>query len=169
MKMLGLMLTFAFLMLLIFGVGFGAYTVYELVSVQWQILSKDWQAVLIIVAAMLATCTLFLSLSLRSAMKKYGFKGIGKVISYNDFLHWYSELKNNPEQVLTFDSFRRLSTQMTIWGNESISKQASLLSGLLQAGDASRDQVMEKADFLNIEIKRELGLSNVKEKNIIIL
>lgn len=87
MNITGLFLAIILLTGIIAGVGYGAYAGYEFLSVQWQILSKDWQAVLIIVAAILVTCTLFLSLSLRSAMKKFGFKGVGKVVTYNDFLH----------------------------------------------------------------------------------
>lgn len=168
MNVPGVVMAIILLAGIVAGVSYGTYAGYEFLSVQWGILSNDWRAILIVVATMLAGCTLFISLNLQSAMKRYGLNGSGKVIAYNDFLNWYSELKNNPDQILTAESFRQTANQMKLWGSHQVSKHAGLLYDLLQKNDQARDQVLEKSGLLHIEIRRDLGLRGTSGENTIV-
>jgi len=168
MKMIGVMLAILLLGGIVVGVGYGAYTGYEFLTVQWGSLSNDWKAILIVVAALLAACTLFLSASVQSSVRKYGLKGTGKVMAYNDFIHWYSAVKNSAVEAMAPDVFKPLANQMLLWGSTQASRQAGLLYGLLQQDGPDRDEVLKKAGHVYLEIRRDLGLRGTCEDNAIV-
>ncbi len=70
MKTLGTILVLVFLIALISGIGYGAYTGYAFLSVQWGSLSNDWKAILIVISTIFIFCSLFASLSIQSSIKK---------------------------------------------------------------------------------------------------
>jgi hypothetical protein len=168
MNKTGVVLAIILLVGIVVGLGYGFYEGYVFFSVQWGSLSNEWRAILIVVAAILAGCTLFLSLFVQSAAKKYGLKGSGKVLAYNDFLNWYSDLKNNPDCVVTPESFRQMTNQMTLWGSHRVVKQVRLLFNLLQGSVSARDQVLKNADLLYVEIRRDLGLTGTSGDSAIV-
>ncbi len=159
MNKTGLVLAIVLLVGIIFGLGYGTYTGYEFLSVQWGSLTNEWRAILIVVAAILVACTLFLALSLQSFLRSYSLRGSGKVIAYNNFLNWYSDLKNSPGQVVASESFRQMANQMMLWGCQRVSKQAGILYEALQGEDLDHERVLEHADLLYVEIRRDVGLS----------
>ena len=148
--------------------GYGAVTGYRFLSIQWGSLSNDWKAILIVVAALLVFCTLFISLSIRSSIRSYGLKGTGKVVAYNDFTHWYSALKSDFAEAIKSEPVKALTNQMILWGSRPVARQANLLYELSQKDDADREQIMNKAEHLYIEIRRDLGLRGTSANSAIV-
>lgn len=158
MKVFGIILAVLLFGGIIVGVGYGAVSGYEFLSVQWGSLNNDWKAILIVTATILIFCTLFASIAVQSGIKKYGLKGTGKVLAYNDFVHWYSAIKSDNTEALKAEPLKPLTNQMILWGGKPVSRQANLLYELLQKDEAARDQILKKAEHVYIEIRRDLGL-----------
>jgi hypothetical protein len=136
--------------------------------VQWGSLSNDWKAILIVIATILVICTLFASLSIQSSIKKYGLKGTGKVLAYNDFTHWYSALKNDNTDAMKAEPLKPLTNQMILWGGKQVARQANLLYELLLKNEADKDQILKKAEHVYIEIRRDLGFRGTSGDNAIV-
>lgn len=168
MNVIGVVLAILFLGGIVFGMGYGAVSGYEFLSMQWDSLSNDWKAILIVVAALLVGCTLFISLSIQASIRTYGLKGTGKVVAYNDFTHWYSTLKSDFAEAVKSEPLKALTNQMLLWGNKPVAKQANLLYELSRNEDADRDQILKKAEHLYIEIRRDLGLRGTSANNAIV-
>lgn len=168
MKIIGVTLAFLILAGVVGGVGYGVFTGYEFLSVQWGSLSNDWKAILIVTASIIVFCTLFAALSIKSSIRKYGLKGTGKVMVYNDFIHWYSALKNDDAEVMKAGNLKIITNQMMLWGSKQVARQSVLLYDLLQTDEADSDQVLQKAEHIYIEIRRDLGLSGAIGDNVII-
>ena len=167
MKIIGTILALALLISLLFGVGYGVISGYEFLSVQWQSLSDDWKAILVIITTILILCALFISLSIQSSIKTYGLKGTGKVMTYNDFIHWYSQLKNNNAEALDAELLRPMMNQMILWGSKQVVRQTNLLYDLLQQDGVDKDQILKKAEHVYIEIRRDLGFRGSSADNAI--
>jgi len=157
MKVIGTILAILVIAAIFVGLGYGAFSGCGFLSGQWGSLSGDWKATLIVVAALLISCTLFVTLSLQLSIKKYGLKGTGKVMAYNDFTQWYSAIKNDPSAAMEAEGFKAVANQMTLWGGKNVTRQVNLLYNLLLQDETGRDQVLKKADHVYIEIRRELG------------
>lgn len=158
MRIIGVALAIVLLGGIVFGVGYGAYTGYEFLTVQWGSLSNDWKAILIVVAALLAVCTLFLSVSVQSSVRRYGLKGTGKVMAYNDFVHWYSAMKCDTAEAMSIEAVKPLVNQMILWGNYHVGRQAHHLHELFQQEKIDKDAVIQRAESIYIDIRRDLGL-----------
>ena len=168
MRSIGIFLAVVVLIGVVAGIGYGAVSGYKFLSVQWQSLSNEWRAILIVVATIAVVCTLFASLSIQSSIRKYGLNGSGRVMAYNDFAHWYSALKNNSIDATKADRVRALANQMMLWGSKPVAKQATHLYALLQDNSTERDQLLDKAEHVYIEIRRDLGLRGVSSDNAIV-
>jgi hypothetical protein len=168
MKVLGIILAVMLLGGMVVGVGYVAVSGYDFLSAQWGSLSDDWKAILIVVAALLIFCTLLASLSIQSSVKKYGLKGSGKVMAYNDFTHWYSALKEDNTDAMKAETLKAVTNQMTLWGNKPVARQAKLLYELLQENEADSDQILKKAEHVYIEIRRDLGLRGTSADSAIV-
>jgi len=168
MNSIGIILAVLLLGGIVVGVGYGAFSMYEFLSLQWESLSNDWKAILIVVAVLLVVCTLFISLSIQSSIRKYGLKGTGKVVAYNNFTHWYSALKSDFAEAVKSEPLKALTNQMLLWGNKPVARQANLLYELSQKEDADRDQIMKKAEHVYIEIRRDLGLRGTSANSAIV-
>jgi len=168
MNIIGIILAILLLIGFVFGIGYGAVSGYEFLSVQWGSINDDWKAILIIIATLLIFCTLLISLSFRSSIKNYGFKGTGKVMAYNDFMQWYSALISDNVEAMQADTLKAITNQTILWGSNQVAKQVSLLYDLLQKDDTEKEQVLEKAGDVYIEIRRELGLRGTSGDNAIV-
>lgn len=157
MKVVGVILAIALLAGIVFGVGYGAYMGYEFLSVQWGSLNNDWKAILIVVAALLAACALFLSASVQSSARKYGLKGAGRVEAYNAFVDWYSMLKGSVEQLPDAATLVPVRNRIVLWGGNRVVQQINQLHDLLAGEGSEAEEVIEKAGHVFLEIKRELG------------
>jgi hypothetical protein len=152
----------------VYGAGFSAIAGYGFLSVQWGSLSNEWKAVLIVSATILICCTLLASLFIRSVIRKYGLKGTGKVLAYNDFINWYSALKSGNADAIRVHPIKPLTNQMILWGGKQVARQANLLHELLQKNQAEEDQILKKAEHVYIEIRRDLGLRGTGADNAIV-
>ena len=168
MTQIGMILAVLLLGGVVVGIGYGAFTGIEFLTLQWGSLSNDWKAILIVIAAILIFCTLFSSLFIRSGIKKYGLKGSGKVMAYNDFTQWYSGIKNDNTEALKAEPLKPLTNQMMLWGGKQVARQANLLYVLLHKNEAERDQILKKAEHVYIEIRRDLGLRGISKDNAIV-
>ncbi len=168
MKTIGTILAIIMLLTIVVGVGYGAFSGYEFLSVQWGSLSNDWKAILIVIATFLVFCTLFGSLFIQSGIKKYGLKGTGKVMAYNDFTNWYSVLKNGNGEAIDKENIKTVTNQIILWGSKQVARQANLLYELLRQDEADRDQTLKKAEHVYIEIRRDLGLRGSSRDNAIV-
>lgn len=168
MNAIGIILAILLLLGIVIGVGYGAVSGYEFLSVQWGSLNDEWKAILIIITTILILCTLFISLSMRASIKNYGFKGTGKVMVYNDFMQWYSALISDNAEAMKADTLKAITNQTILWGSNQVAKQVSLLYDLLQEDDTEKEQVLEKAGDVYIEIRRELGLRGTSGDNAIV-
>lgn len=157
MKTVGTVLAIILSVTVVAGIIYGILGGYKLLTTRWDVLGDDWKAGLIILTAILIFCTLFLSASIRSNMQKHGLTGTGKVIAYNEFIRWYSDLKNGNADALDSKSFKGLRNQLLLWGNKHVVKQTNLLVDILQNDDDQSDQVMAQAEKVFGEIRRELG------------
>lgn len=157
MKKLGTMLAVLLSAAIIAAAGYGIFSGYKFISSQWAILNSDWKACLIIIATILIFCTLFISSSIRSYTKKHGLVSTGKVIAYNELVHWYSELQNNNPETLKVANFKEIKNQVTLWGNNNVVKQTNLLYEKLINDKENPAEIMLKADHVFLEVKRELG------------
>ena len=168
MKTTGTVIAFLLLAAIVAGFIFGVMGGYKLLTTRWGILSDEWKAGVIILSAILIICTLFLSSSIRSQMQKHGLSGIGKVMAYNEFIRWYSELKNQSTDAVDFKSFKPLRNQLVLWGNHHVVRQTHLLVEILNDGTDRSNEIMTQAEKVFGEIKRELGYrSRRQERNII--
>jgi len=167
MKIIGSSIALLLVLGLIVGVGYGVITGYEFLAVQWGALSGNWKAILIVVAALAMFCALFVSISIQSSVKKYGLKGTGKVMAYNDFIHWYSTVKSNNTDAMQADVIKPVVNQMQLWGSNQVARQAGLLFEHLQADGTDRDTVLKKAGHVYIEIRRDLGLRGIIGENAV--
>ncbi|HXH71966.1 MAG TPA: hypothetical protein VNI58_04040 [Mariprofundaceae bacterium] len=168
MNLIGFVVALIVLGGIVIGAGYGAFVGYEFLSVQWGSLSNDWKAILIVVAALLAACTLFLSASVQSSVRKYGLKGTGKVMAYNDFIHWYSAMKGDAAEAMTIEAVKPLVNQMLLWGGHQVGSQARHLYALFQEAEVDRSRVLDKAGDVYLEIRRDLGLRGTSEDNAIV-
>ncbi len=168
MKAVGTILAILLLGGFVVGLGYGALSGYEFLSVQWGSLSNDWKAILIVNATILIFCTLFASLSIQSVIKKYGLKGTGKVLTYNDFVHWYSAIKSDNTEAMKAEPLKPLTNQMILWGGKPVARQANLLYELLQKNETDREEVLKKAEHVYIAIRRDLGLRGTSGDNAIV-
>jgi len=84
MNVIGMILAVILLGGIVVGMGYGAFSGYEFLSVQWGSLSNDWKAILIVVGAILIACSLYVSWSIQSAMKRYALKGAGVIPPRNN-------------------------------------------------------------------------------------
>ena len=168
MRVIGIILAVVILVGIVAGVVYGVFTGYEFLSVQWGSLSNDWKAILIVLGTIMVLCSLYLSWSVQSAMKRYAFKGVGKVQVYNAFIEWYSTLKESEGEVLGVASLKILRNQMMLWGSVQVARQVKLLLEESQRDGAEREQVLKKADHVYIEIRRDLGLRGTSEDNAVV-
>jgi len=168
MKIVGIISAILVIAGVLSGLGYGAISGFEFLSAQWERLAPDWKASIIVISSLLILCTLFLALLLRSAIKRYGLKGPGKVMAYNNFAHWYSVLKSDDAEALLTENFRTVINQMTLWGSAQVIKQVNLLYELLQQEETTKVELLKKADHVYIEIRRDLGLGGSIEKNAIV-
>ncbi|UCD81719.1 MAG: hypothetical protein JSW26_09935 [Desulfobacterales bacterium] len=168
MNIVGIIMAFLLLGGTVFGMGYGAIAGYGFLSVQWGSLSNEWKAALIVSAVIFICCTLLASLFIRSVIKQYGLKGTGKVLAYNDFVHWYSAIKSGNAEAIQAEPVKPLTNQMILWGGKQVARQASLLHELLQKNQAERDQILKKAEHVYIEIRRDLGLRGTSGDNAIV-
>lgn len=157
MRLLGTLLVLLLLAALLIAAGYGIWWGYKLLSVQWDVLSRDWKAGLTIIGSILFLCAFFISASMGSFIRRYTPASIGKVTAYNEFVSWYSELKNGNSEVLDSTSFRRIGNQLALWGNRYVVKQSRLLSDLLAGEKPSPEDALKKADGLYLEIRRDIG------------
>ena len=103
MKTTGTVVAIILFLAIVAGAGYGIFAGYKLISSQWRILNSDWRACLIIIAAVLILCSLFISASIGSYIKKHGLTSTGKVMAYKEFIRWYSDLKSElPDTVEGF-------------------------------------------------------------------
>ena len=100
MKVFGIILGVLLFVGIVVGVVYGAISGYGFLAVKWGSLSSDWKAILIVNATIIIFCTLVASLSIQSVINKNGLKGNGKVLAYNDFIHWYSAIKSEDPEAL---------------------------------------------------------------------
>jgi len=168
MKNLGVLVVIFVLLLIVVGIGFGTYSGVEFLSVKWGILSNDWKAILIVVGALLIACSLYVSWSIQSAMKRYALKGAGKVQVYNVFIDWYAALKQGEVSSANAAVFREIRNRMALWGGKQVSRQAHLLFEVLNSEETDAEAVMKKADDLYLVIRRELGNGGQKPDRDII-
>jgi len=168
MKTIGTILAIGLLAGIVVGAAYGALSMYGFLSIQWGSLSSEWKSFLIVSAALLIGCTLLASLFIQSGFKKYGLKGTSKVFAYNDYVQWYSALKNGPGEAIQAGPLKPLTNQMMLWGGKQVARQATLLYELLQNNQAGREQILKKAEHVYIEIRRDLGLRGTGADNAIV-
>ncbi len=157
MRAVGALLAFLFLIGLLGLGGYAAYKAFGFLTLQWDVLGPEWKSGLIVISSVLLLCALFLSGSIGSFIRRYSARSTGKVIAYNEFISWYSELKNGNPEALDAGSFRKIGNQLTLWGNRYVVKQSHLLHELLVGEQASQEDALKKADGLYLEIRRDLG------------
>jgi sugar phosphate permease len=162
MKTIGTILAVLLLVAMIAGAGYGIFTGYKILSAQWNILDNHWKAPLIIIAAVFIVCALLVSASIRSYIKKHGLTSTGKVFAYNEFINWYSKLKNSSPDTMKANLLKEVKNQIILWGSNQVVKQTNLLFEILQSDKKNPDQVLTKADQVYLEIRRELGHRNYK-------
>jgi len=168
MKVIGTILAFVILAGMVGAAGYVILFGYEFLSVQWQSLSNDWKAILIMIATLMIFGILLGSLSIQSSIRKYGLKSSGKVMVYNDFVGWYSSVKNDSSGMLEPGMHKTLTNQMRLWGSKQVVLQMNRLFELLQNAEVDRDQVLKKAEHVYLEIRRDLGLrGRVKDNPVV--
>ena len=168
MNISGIILGILLLIAIIIGIGYGAFTGYVFLSIQWASLSNDWKAILIVVSALVLFCSLLIVISIQSSIKKYGLKGNGKVLAYNDFIHWFSALKGDNAEAMQVDALKAITNQLTLWGSSGVTRQASLLYETLVNNEVDKEQLLKKAEHVYIEIRRELGMRGSSADNGIV-
>jgi hypothetical protein len=165
MKAFGGFLALVLIAAVLAGVGYGIYLGYGLLSAEWLSLNREWRAVLTLVSALIIFCTLFLSFSIRSAVKRQSQLAAGKVSVYNEFMDWYSALTNNTEEEADAVYFTKIKNRLLLWGNSSVVKEANLLSEEVAKGRESLEEVKAMAKNLYVEIRRDLGLSSLEAES----
>jgi len=148
-------------------IGFGIYLCYEYLLVQWNILKKEWQAVLVLLCVTLICCTFYITHSFRNTLKKYGPRSTGKVMAYNDFIQWFSLLKTNNNEAIDFNALKSVTNQLLLWGNQQVVKQVYSLIEKLQSDESDRDQVLVTAEHIYEELRHDLGVNSEIEKRIL--
>lgn len=168
MKAVGTVLAIILLVTVIAAIIYGILGGYKLLVTRWDVLGDVWKAGLIILAAILILCTLFLSVSIRSHAQKHGLASTGKVIAYNEFIRWYSDLKSQTTGAVELKSFKAIRNQLVLWGTNPVVKQTNLLVDFIQNDQDELDQIMTQAEQVLGEIKRELGYrSHRSDRDII--
>ena len=168
MKIVGIVLVLILIISIITGIGYGAFTGYEFLSMQWVSLSDDWKAIFIVISVLLLFCSLLIAITIQSSIKKYGIKGNGKVLAYNDFIHWFSALKGDSAEAMQVDTLKVITNQLTLWGSRAVVRQATLLYEALVNNESEKEQLLKKAEHVYIEIRRELGLRGTSRDNAIV-
>lgn len=168
MNIVGIVLGVIFIISIIIGIGYGGYTAYEFLSIQWVSLSNDWKSILIVISALVLFCSLLIAITIRSSIKKYGIKGNGKVLAYNDFIHWFSALKGDKAEAMEVETLKTITNQLKLWGSSAVVRQATLLYETLVNDESEKEQLLKKAEHVYIEIRRELGLRGSSVDNAIV-
>ena len=120
------------------------------------------------VSTLVLFCSLLIAISIQSSIKKYGLKGNGKVLAYNDFIHWFSALKGENAEAMQIDTLKVITNQLTLWGSSAVARQASLLYETLVNNERDKEQLLKKAEHVYIEIRRELGMRGTSIDNAIV-
>ena len=168
MKKMGTVLVFLLVAAIVVGFIFGIMGGYRLLTTRWDILSDEWKAGMIILSAILIICTLFMTSSIRSNLQKTALSGSGKVMAYNEFIRWYSYLKSPNTDSMDVNSFKSVRNQLVLWGSWHVVKQTHRLVEILESGADKSDQIMDQAENVFGEIKRELGYRRQgKDRDII--
>jgi hypothetical protein len=162
MKRFGTILAVLLFVAIIFGSGYGILSGYKLLSFQWNLLDIHWKASMIIMATIFMVCALFVSASIRSYIKKHGLTSTGKVFAYNEFINWYSNLKNSSPDTMKAKFFKEVKNQINLWGSNPVVKQTNLLFENLQRDKENSKKVLRYADQVYLEIKKELGHRNYR-------
>lgn len=162
MKTIGTTLGILLFVVVFAGGGYILFSGYKHLSSQWAVLNNDWRAGLAVFSTVLIVCTLFVSSSIRSSSRKHSLASNGKVIAYNDFISWYSELKNHNPEIQNTSSFREIRNQIMLWGNDHVVKQMNLLYETLNNSKENMEQIISKADHVYLEIRRELGYRSLR-------
>lgn len=168
MKVIGVIFAILLMIGIIAGIGYGVLASYEFFSIQWASLSNDWKAILIVISALVLFCSLLIAMTIQSSIKKYGIKGNGKVLAYNDFIHWFSALKGDNAEAMQLDTLKAITNQLTLWGSSAVVRQATLLYETLVKNENEREKLLKKAEHVYIEIRRELGLRGTSGDNAIV-
>ena len=157
MKSIGTTVAILLFLAILGGIGYGIFAGYKFISAQWHILNSEWRASLTIIATVLIICSIFISASPGSYIKKHGLTNTGKVMAYNEFINWYSDLKNEVQDKIKPASFKFVKNQIMLWGGNQVVKQTNTLFESLNSEMENRDRILEKAEHVLQEIRRELG------------
>lgn len=149
------------------GLGFGVFSGYEFLSVQWGSLSNDWKAILIVVGALLVACTLYLTWSVQGAMRRYALAGSGKVQAYNAYADWYIGLKKDGAGASLAASFVEVANRMILWGSGPVTRQVRLLHDALNSETMDAGRVETCADGLYLLIRRDIGTNASGDRGFI--
>jgi len=147
-------------------IGFGVYVAYEYLFSQWEILNREWRAVLVLILAVLTFCTFYITYSFRNSLRKYGPRNTGKVMAYNEFVQWYSLLKSNGEEVVNLNMLKKIANQLLLWGNQQVVKQVYELTNKAQDSAADREQIIDSAEHVYEELRRDLGVNSEMDKSV---
>ena len=169
MKTIAVVLAILIILGIFYGIGYIGVEAYGLLNKYWGLLDPEWQAIMVVFSVILIFCSLLVSVSLRAPIKQFGMKGTGKVMAYNDFVTWYSALKEGDEFALDIKPLKLIVNKMILWGNKQVSRQAKDLYEAIQDKSSVTDELLlEKAEYIYLEIRRELGLRGSMNDNPIV-
>lgn len=128
------------------------------ISSEWGRLGYEWRATASGFIAVLLLVGLVTSYTTRTAIRRETSRSIGRVEAYNSFVGWYAAVKN-ARQAPDASTFASTRNSIILWGGSRVVRQINLLHDLLTREEVEMTGILEKAEHVFVEIKRDIGLS----------
>jgi len=159
MKTIGKLISFILVIGLLVAIGWAILLGVKYIAGQFNLLSTELTSSMIIVLALFLICTLILA----SAINESKFKGDKPVhpeksFIYTDFINYFLELKHsliNKEEITYW--FR---SDITLWAGKDVLRSYLLLNQYLDKPNADNSKILEQAEKVIFEMRKDLGQKN---------
>lgn len=167
MKFIGTILALGLFAGVLCGVAYGLIGSWGFITYQWSLLDASWKPVLILISSVIIFCSLLVTLLIRSSFSKTLNSSTGKTMAYNYFMNWYVDTDKNNYSDINLETIQNMRNEFLLWAGNNVVKQFNNLFEELEKENSDVKNIKKYADFIYIEIQRDLGRrSNAKLRQI---
>jgi len=167
MKFIGFLLALGLFAGVLFGVAYGFVQSWTFLNHQWSLLDTSWKPVVILISSLIISCTLLVILLVQSSFRKTLNSSTGKTMAYNYFMNWYVDTDKNNYSDINLETIQNMRNEFLLWAGNNVVKQFNNLFEELEKENCDVENIKKYADFIYIEIQRDLGRrSNAKLRQI---
>ena len=157
MKFIGFLLALSLFFGVLFGIAYGLIESWSFLSHQWSLLDISWKPVVILISSVIILCSLFIILLIQSSFRKTLNSSTGKTSAYNHFMNWYVDTDKNNYSDINIETILNIRNEFLLWAGDNVVKQFNNLFEELEKENSDVDNIKKYADFIYIEIQRDLG------------